>query len=65
MPRNPGHLRPCSECGFAGLAALTERQAMTAKLEAVVDPAVSGQEAPRVAGWLEAAPSESFVSPRL
>ncbi|HEY8610901.1 MAG TPA: hypothetical protein VIL69_06365 [Roseomonas sp.] len=45
-----GHIPPCGECGVTNDTVFSGGQTVTAKLEVVVDPAVGGKEALRVAG---------------
>ncbi len=46
---NSGHILPCGECGVTNSTVFSGGQTVAAKLEAVVDPAVCGKEALRVA----------------
>jgi hypothetical protein len=47
---NSGHIVPCAQGGIASRAMVTGRQAMTAKLKVVVNPAMVGEETLRVTG---------------
>lgn len=47
---NSGHIPPCGECGVTGGTVFSGSQMVAAKLEVVVDLAVCGKEALRVAG---------------
>jgi hypothetical protein len=47
---NSGHIPPCGECGVTSGTVFSGGHAAAAKLEVVVDPAVCGKEALRLAG---------------